>query len=64
VIGLAPVQVPLLTETVLPSFGVPEGSGCLLFAGALPRLATTAVGIDSACAVPAAFVAVTFTLIV
>ena len=46
--GCVPVQVPLLTVTTLPSFAVPDGSGCLVFTGALALRAATPLGVPSA----------------
>ena len=63
-IGCVPDQLPWLTVIVWPSCTVPDGSGCFVFAGALPGPAITAVGPDSAWLVPSAFVPVTWTRIV
>src|SRR5437588_2788735 len=61
VIGCVPVQLPLLTVSVLSSLGVPAIVGGAVFFGACPVACTTSVGRDVASPEPELFVAVTWT---
>src|SRR5262249_59320941 len=61
--GCVPIHAPLSTLIVWPTCGVPCGSGCFVAPGLLGEV-TTAVGLDAADELPAAFVAVTTTRIV
>ena len=58
--GVVPLHVPFAAVSVAPSWAVPEIDGAVVLTGAL-RADTTALGSDSAFAVPLPFVAVTRT---
>ena len=59
VIGTVPFQVPVDTDSVRPSRGVPEMAGATVFCGTIP--ATIAVGPEVAATPPASLVARTRT---
>src|SRR5581483_5023180 len=60
--GAVPVHDPLDSVSVWLTTAFPDNAGAPELAGAVPTDATTPVGDESACPVPAELLAVTFTL--
>jgi hypothetical protein len=60
-IGAVPVQAPAVTLIVFPTAALPTIAGDAVLRGVVALPPTTAVGADSAVAVPALFFAVTAT---
>src|SRR3954469_22638585 len=57
--GWSPTQEPVVALSCCPTIGLPEIVGGTVLAGCPPLFATTAVGVESAGALPSVLLAVT-----